>query len=130
MLKKHFLLLLIQPLILFLLGFIIIFASSHVLYSLKTAIAFLFLLNGLASLFNFFTLKEYQDNSFINLTMGCTNLWFALFSLINYQDFISCLPAFISIYALFIGINFLIKYYTNQKDKIYLIYAFISLAFS
>ncbi len=129
MLKKHFLLLLIQPLILFLLGFIIIFASSHVLYSLKTAIAFLFLLNGLASLFNFFTLKEYQDNSFINLTMGCTNLWFALFSLINYQDFISCLPAFISIYALFIGINFLIKYYTNQKDKIYLIYAFISLAF-
>lgn len=129
MLKNNFLLLLIQPLILFLLGFIITFSSSQILYSLKTALAFLFLLNSLISLFNFFNLKEYQDNKFINLIMGCTNLWFALFSFTNYSAFISFLPAFVSIYALFVGINFLITYYTNQKDKTYLIYAFISLIF-
>lgn len=129
--KTKFISLLLQTLILFLLGFIIVFSNSTILHSLKSPLIILSLLSTIISLFIFFGNKEYENQKFLNLIIGAVSLWLCIFILNYYEIFMNILPTITSIYSLLIGVNFLIEFYLeNNQNKLYLIGLFCSLVFA
>lgn len=102
----------------FVLGFIITFATSQVLSALYYVLVCFFIIVGIVQLFSFFWNKEHQEKMYLNLFMGVTSIWFALFTFKNFDLFITLLPAIVSVYSLMTGIGLIIKYYESKvKDK-------------
>ena len=129
--KKTAILLLPVALLLFVLGFLITFSTSKTFHNLHYILVFMFGLIGIIQLFSFFWNKEYQENSYLNLIMGTIGLWFALFTLNNFETFITILPSLISIYSVVSALGLIIKYYTEKDLSMwYIIGAFISLGFA
>lgn len=115
--KKTAILLLPSSLLLFVLGFLITFATNSAMQSLYYVIVFTFLITGAIQTFSFFWNKEYEQKMFLNLIIGVTSIWFALFTLKYYAMFIVLLPALISIYSVVMGIGLLMKYYNEIRSK-------------
>lgn len=106
----------LQALLLFVLGFLILFSDSIIMNSLKTVFITFFLISGLISLLNFIITKDYKNNQYINLIVGTINVWSSLFIVNNYELFLKVLPQIISVFAVIIGITFLIDY-LNKENK-------------
>ncbi len=106
----------LQALLLFVLGFLILFSDSIIMNSLKIVFIIFFLISGLISLVNFIITKDYKNNQYINLIIGTINIWSSLFIINNYNLFLKVLPQLISIFAIIIGITFLIDY-LNKENK-------------
>jgi len=105
----------LQTLLLFLLGFLIIFSGSIVMKSLQTVFIIFFVLSALIALVNFYFFKEYQQNKFINLIIGIINIWLGIMIIKNYDSFITLMPQFVSLFALIIGLGLLIEYIVKKE---------------
>ena len=112
--KIKFILSLIQILMLFLIGFIIIFSSSTIILTLKNSLIILLFLVAIISLISFFGYKQKEHNQYFHLFNGFVTLWIAIFAFDNYPIFISYMPSIIAIHALIIALNFLLEYYLNN----------------
>ncbi len=128
--KKTAILLLPSSLLLFVLGFLITFATSIAMQSLYYIIFILFFIIGFIQTFSFFWNKEYQQKNFLNLIIGITHIWFAMFVSQNYSVFITLLPALISLYSLMLALALLIKYYNGEKSNWLIVGVISSFSFS
>lgn len=125
------LILILQTLLLFLLGFLILFSGSIIMESLKSILVSFFLVSGLIALICFIITKDYKNHKYLNLIIGTINIWSSLFMINNYNLFIKILPQIISIFALIIGIILFIEYQNKtEKNKIDLIKIIIPIIYS
>lgn len=115
----------------FVLGGLLIAATEELITTFNYVLVCIFGLVGVVEIINFFINKDYLNNYYGNLLIGCTFIWLALIFYKYYMVIINILPILFSLYLFIMGAVLLIKYNllktSDNKFKVYMIMGIFAL---